>query len=42
MCTRTLFGKAEVLLWRRAAEEYHLEVGRSFAEYIRGCLRSAQ
>lgn len=42
MCTRTLFGKAEVLLWRRAAEEYHLEVGRSFADYVRGCLRSAQ
>ncbi|HET8690894.1 MAG TPA: sarcosine oxidase subunit gamma family protein [Steroidobacteraceae bacterium] len=41
-CTRTLFAKAEALLWRRAAEEYHLEVGRSFAEYVRGCLRSAQ
>lgn len=41
-CTRTLFGKAEVVLWRRGAEEYHLEVGRSFAEYVRGCLREAQ
>jgi sarcosine oxidase subunit gamma len=42
MCTRTLFGKAETLLWRRGAEEYHLEVGRSFAGYVRGCLREAQ
>jgi sarcosine oxidase subunit gamma len=41
MCTRTLFGKAEVVLWRRGAEEYHLEVARSFAEYVRGCLRAA-
>jgi len=42
MCTRTLFGKAEALLWRPSAEEYHLEVGRSFADYVRGCLREAQ
>jgi sarcosine oxidase subunit gamma len=42
MCTRTLFGKAEVLLWRPSAEEYHLEVGRSFADYVRGWLRVAQ
>jgi sarcosine oxidase subunit gamma len=41
-CTRTLFGKAEVLLWRASAEEYHLEVGRSFAGYVLGCLREAQ
>ncbi len=42
MCTRTLFGKAEALLWRASAEEYHLEVGRSFAGYVLGCLREAQ
>lgn len=41
-CTRTLFGKAEALLWRASAEEYHLEVGRSFAGYVLGCLREAQ
>jgi sarcosine oxidase, subunit gamma len=41
-CTRTLFGKAEALLWRRSAEEYHLEVGRSFAGYVRGWMREAQ
>jgi len=34
MCTRTLFAKAEVVLWRRGAEEYHLEVARSFAGYV--------
>lgn len=42
MCTRTLFGKAEALLWRSGAEEYHLEIGRSFAAYVRGWLREAQ
>jgi sarcosine oxidase subunit gamma len=42
MCTRTLFGKAEALLWRPSAEEYHLEVGRSFADYVRAWLREAQ
>jgi sarcosine oxidase, subunit gamma len=42
MCTRTLFGKAEALLWRRSAEEYHLEVARSFAGYVRGWMREAQ
>jgi sarcosine oxidase subunit gamma len=33
-CARTLFAKAEVVLWRRGAEEYHLEVARSFADYV--------
>ena len=33
-CTRTVLGKAEVVLWRRSAEEYHLEVGRSFSRYV--------
>jgi len=41
MCTRTLLGKAEVVLWRRGAEEYHLEVGRSFSNYVLGWLREA-
>ena len=41
MCTRTLFGKAEALLWRRSAEEYHLEIGRSFSGYVLGWLREA-
>ena len=41
MCTRTLLAKAEVVLWRRGAEEYHLEVGRSFSGYVLEWLREA-
>ncbi len=41
MCTRTLFAKAEVVLWRRGAEEYHLEVGRSYSDYVLQWLREA-
>ena len=40
-CARTLFAKAEVVLWRRAAEEYHLEVARSFADYVLEWVRAA-
>jgi sarcosine oxidase subunit gamma len=39
MCVRTLFAKAEVVLWRRGAEEYHLEVARSFAGYVLDWMR---
>ena len=41
MCTRTVFGKAEVMLWRRSAERFHLEVWRSFAAYVHGLLERA-
>jgi sarcosine oxidase subunit gamma len=41
MCTRTLFGKAEIVLWRTGATEFHLEVWRSFSDYVVGCLREA-
>ncbi len=41
MCTRTLFGKSEIVLWRRRAEEYHLEVARSFSDYVLGWMREA-
>jgi sarcosine oxidase subunit gamma len=41
MCTRTLFGKAEIVLWRTAAETFRLEVWRSFAPYVQGCLGEA-
>ncbi len=33
MCTRTVFGKAEVVLWRPAEQVFRLEVWRSFATY---------
>jgi sarcosine oxidase subunit gamma len=41
MCTRTVFGKAEIVLWRTAAETFRIEVWRSFAPYVLGCLEEA-
>lgn len=41
MCTRTLFGKSDIILWRRGDEEFHLEVWRSFSDYVLGCLNEA-
>ncbi len=34
MCTRTVFAKAEIVLWRTAPETFRLEVARSFARYV--------
>jgi sarcosine oxidase subunit gamma len=34
MCTRTVLAKAEVVLWRIAADGFRLEVSRSFAAYV--------
>jgi sarcosine oxidase subunit gamma len=39
MCTRTVFGKTEIMLWRRAADGFHVEVARSFATYVHALLR---
>jgi sarcosine oxidase subunit gamma len=41
MCTRTRFDKAEIVLWRTAAETFRIEVWRSFAPYVLGCLAEA-
>ena len=42
MATRTLLLKAEITLWRREAERFWLDVGRSFAPYVAAALtRSA-
>jgi sarcosine oxidase subunit gamma len=41
MCTRTVFGKAEIVLWRTAADIFRIEVWRSFAPYVLGCLEEA-
>jgi sarcosine oxidase subunit gamma len=41
MCTRTLFGKAEIVLWRTAPDAFHIEVWRSFARYVLDCLGEA-
>jgi sarcosine oxidase subunit gamma len=39
MCTRTLLGKADIVLWRTGTAEFHLEVWRSFAGYVLGLLQ---
>jgi sarcosine oxidase subunit gamma len=41
MCTRTLFAKAEIVLWRTAAAEFRIEVARSFLPYVEGVLALA-
>lgn len=38
MCTRTIMGKAEIVLWRTEPDRFHIEVWRSFAPYLRGFL----
>ena len=38
MCTRTVFGKAEIVLWRTGSDAFHLEVWRSFHRYVSGYL----
>jgi sarcosine oxidase subunit gamma len=38
MCTRTVFAKADILVWRTADAQFHVEVWRSFADYVTGLL----
>jgi len=38
MCTRTVFAKADIVLWRTEADTFHVEVWRSFAAYVTGLL----
>jgi len=38
MCTRTVFAKADIVLWRTAPETFHIEMWRSFADYVTGLL----
>jgi len=40
-CTRTLFGKAEIVLWRTAPQAFHLDVARSLVPYVVGLLAAA-
>ena len=42
MCTRTMFAKAEIVLWRTGAETFHIEVWRSFARYVEALLHQAE
>jgi sarcosine oxidase subunit gamma len=41
MATRTLFAKAEIVLWRQAEDSFHIEVWRSFAPYLHGLIDEA-
>jgi sarcosine oxidase subunit gamma len=38
MCTRSVFAKTELILWRRAADVFHVEIARSLAAYFTGLL----
>jgi sarcosine oxidase subunit alpha len=42
MCTRTLLGKAEVVLWRIGADVFHIDVSRSLLPYVWACLEEAR
>ena len=42
MCARTVFGKAEIMLWRIAADTFRILVARSFAPYVWECLDEAR
>ena len=41
MATRTIFDKAEIVLWRRGEFAFHVEVWRSFAAYLVAALTEA-
>lgn len=38
-CSRTVFDKAEVIVWRRAEDLFHMEVWRSFVPYVLALLQ---
>jgi sarcosine oxidase subunit gamma len=40
-CTRTLYHKAEIVLWRTGSDAFQLEVWRSFAPYVEALLTEA-
>jgi heterotetrameric sarcosine oxidase gamma subunit len=42
MCTRTVFGKSEIVLWRKEPDAFHIDVARSFAPYVWACLEEAR
>ena len=41
-CTRTILAKSEIVLWRRADEQFHIEVWRSFVAYLGEYLASVE
>jgi heterotetrameric sarcosine oxidase gamma subunit len=42
MCTRTLLGKVQVVLWRIATGVFHLDIARSYVPYVWACLEQAR
>jgi sarcosine oxidase subunit gamma len=42
MCTRTLFEKAEIIIWRTDKHTYHVEIERSYAPYVWNMLIEAR
>jgi sarcosine oxidase, subunit gamma len=38
MCTRTVLAKADIVLWRTGSDAFHLEIWRSFCDYVTGLL----
>jgi sarcosine oxidase subunit gamma len=40
-CARTLYHKAEIVLWRTEGDAFQLEVWRSFAPYVEALLTEA-
>ena len=40
-CSRTLLGKVEIVLWRSAENEFHVECWRSFSDYAFAYLTDA-
>jgi sarcosine oxidase subunit gamma len=42
MCTRTILGKAEIILWRRAPDVFWVGAWRSFAAYVEKFLVEAR
>ena len=41
-CTRTLFGKAGILLWRTHEQTFRIDTARSLAPYVWDCLEEAR
>ena len=40
-CTRTLLGKVEITLWHQTADGFHLDVWRSYADYVHDFLKAS-
>ena len=42
MCTRTILGKAQIVLWRTAEDTFRIELARSFGAYVWRFLEEAR